>query len=134
VTPAGGGEGALRSAAQPARGGGSPEQAITGAPVHQTQQGLHLRHHDNVENLLWSPWEDVGQQWRLVWAWRLGASSVSMAAGSGAPPAKPRAPTWASVFGDPSRTVDLARAMARRRGGELNTVASLSIFAGQNSP
>jgi hypothetical protein len=41
---------------------------------------------------------------------RLDASSASMAAGSGPPPAKPRAPAWASVFGDPSRTVDMARA------------------------
>jgi hypothetical protein len=41
---------------------------------------------------------------------RLGASSTSMAAGSGAPPAKPRAPAWASVFGDPFGMVDLARA------------------------
>jgi hypothetical protein len=59
---------------------------------------------------------------------------VSMAAGSRAPPAKPRAPTWALVFGDPSRMVDLARAMANRGSGELNTAARVSIFAGQNSP
>jgi hypothetical protein len=65
---------------------------------------------------------------------RLGASSASMAAGSGAPPAKPRAPAWASVFGDPSRMVDLARAMAHRRSSELNMAARVSIFAGQNSP
>jgi hypothetical protein len=58
----------------------------------------------------------------------LGASSVSMAAGSGAPPAKPRAPTWASVFGDPSGTADLARAVAHRRGGERNTAARVSIL------
>jgi hypothetical protein len=65
---------------------------------------------------------------------RLGASSASMAAGSGPPLAKPRAPAWASVFSDPSRTVDLARAAAHRCGGELNTVARVSIFVGQNSP
>jgi hypothetical protein len=65
---------------------------------------------------------------------RLGASSTSMAVGSGAPPAKPRAPAWASVFGDPSETVDLARAVAHRCGGELNMAASVSIFVGQNSP
>jgi hypothetical protein len=64
---------------------------------------------------------------------RLGASSTSMAVGSGAPPAKPRVPAWASVFGDPSGTVDLARAVAHCRGGELNTAAKVSIFAGQNS-
>jgi hypothetical protein len=56
-----------------------------------------------------------------------------MAAGCGAPSAKSRAPAWASVFGDTSGTVDLARAVAHRRGGELNTVARVSNFAGQNS-
>jgi hypothetical protein len=56
-----------------------------------------------------------------------------MAAGSRAPPTKPRAPAWASVFGDPSRTVDLARAAAHRCGGELNTAGRVSIFVGQNS-
>jgi hypothetical protein len=55
-------------------------------------------------------------------------------AGSEAPPTKPRAPTWVSVFGDPFRTVDLAQAVAHLRGGELNTAARVSIFAGQNSP
>jgi hypothetical protein len=57
-----------------------------------------------------------------------------MAVGSGAPSAKPRAQAWASIFGDPSETVDLARAAAHRRGGEVNTAARVSIFAGQNSP
>jgi hypothetical protein len=57
-----------------------------------------------------------------------------MAAGSGAPPAKPRAPAWASVFDDPCRMVDLAWEVAHQRGGELNTEARVSIFAGQNSP
>jgi hypothetical protein len=56
-----------------------------------------------------------------------------MAAGSWAPPAKPRAPAWALVFGDPSGAVDLARAVAHQCGGELNTAARVSIFAGQNS-
>jgi hypothetical protein len=56
-----------------------------------------------------------------------------MAAGSGAPPAKLRAPAWASVFSDPSEMVDLARAVAHQRGGELNMMARVSIFAGQNS-
>jgi hypothetical protein len=56
-----------------------------------------------------------------------------MAVGSTAPPAKPRAPVWASVFGDPSGLVDLARVAAHRRGGELNMAARVSIFAGQNS-
>jgi hypothetical protein len=65
---------------------------------------------------------------------RLGASSTSMVACSGAPLAKPRAPVWALVFSDPSRMVDLARAVAHRCGGELNTMARVSIFASQNSP
>jgi hypothetical protein len=56
-----------------------------------------------------------------------------MAAGSGAPPAKPRAPVWASVFGDASWIVVLAQAAVHRRGGELNMAARISIFAGQNS-
>jgi hypothetical protein len=64
---------------------------------------------------------------------RLGASSVSMAAGSRAPPAKSRAPAWVTVFGDPSGMVDLTRAVAHRCGGELNTTARVSIFVGQNS-
>jgi hypothetical protein len=53
---------------------------------------------------------------------RLSASSTSMALSS------------ASVFIDPSWAVDLTRATAHRRGGELNMVARVSIFAGQNSP
>jgi hypothetical protein len=57
-----------------------------------------------------------------------------MVAGSEAPPAKPRAPMWALGFGNPFGTVDFARAAAHRRGGELNTAARVSIFAGQNSP
>jgi hypothetical protein len=55
-----------------------------------------------------------------------------MAAGSGAPLAKPRAPAWASVFGDHSGTVDLARAAAHQCG-DLNTATRVSIFADQNS-
>jgi hypothetical protein len=65
---------------------------------------------------------------------RLHASSASMAAGSRAPPAKPRAPAWALVFSDPSEMVDLALKVAQRRDGMLNMVATVSIFAGQNSP
>jgi hypothetical protein len=70
----------------------------------------------------------------MATARRLGATSASMAAGSGAPPAKPRAPAWVSFFGDRYGTVYLARAVAHWRGGELNTAARVSIFAGQNSP
>jgi hypothetical protein len=65
---------------------------------------------------------------------QLGASSTSLAVGSEAASAKPRALAWASVFGDPSGMVDLAWAVAHRRGGELNTMVRVSIFAGQNSP
>jgi hypothetical protein len=68
----------------------------------------------DVGNLLYSPWVEVGQQWCLVWVRRLGASSASMVVGSGAAPARPRAPTWATVFGDPFGMVDLARAAAHR--------------------
>jgi hypothetical protein len=57
-----------------------------------------------------------------------------MAVGSGAPPAKPMASAWASVVGDLSGMVDLAREVTHRRGGELNTATRVSIFAGQNSP
>jgi hypothetical protein len=57
-----------------------------------------------------------------------------MAACSGAAPAKLRALAWVSVFGDPSWTVDLAWAVAHRRGGELNIAARVSTFADQNSP
>jgi hypothetical protein len=39
---------------------------------------------------------------------------MSMAAGSKAPPTKPRAPAWASIFSDPSGSVDLAQAAAHR--------------------
>jgi hypothetical protein len=87
-----------------------------------------------VKNLLCSPWEDVGQQWQLVWARRLGASSASMAASSGAPPAKPKAPAWVVIFGETPGAVDLARAATHQCGGELNTTARVSIFAGQNLP
>jgi hypothetical protein len=47
---------------------------------------------------------------------RLSASMATMAAGSGAPLAKPRAPAWALVFGDPSGMIDLAQAAAHRLG------------------
>jgi hypothetical protein len=132
VTSAGGA--ALRSVAEPRRGGSSTELAVYGPPDVGFRKGFHLQHWGDVKNLLCSPWEDVGQQWRLVWVGRLVACSTSMAASSGAPPAKPRAPVWASVFGDPSGMVDLARAVAHWHGGELNTATRVSIFANQNSP
>jgi hypothetical protein len=61
-----------------------------------------------VANLFCSPWDDDGQRWRLVLVRRFGPSSVSMSAGSGAPPAKLKAPAWASIFGEAPGAVDLA--------------------------
>jgi hypothetical protein len=55
-----------------------------------------------------------------------------MAAGSGAPPAKLRAPAWVSAFDDPSMTVDSSRAATHRCGGELHTAARVSTIADQN--
>jgi hypothetical protein len=59
-------------------------------------------------NLFCSPWDDGGQQWRPVLARRFGPSSASMSAVSEAPPAKMKAPMWASVFGEAPGAVDLA--------------------------
>jgi hypothetical protein len=56
-----------------------------------------------------------------------------MAVGSGPPPAKPRVPAWVSIFSDPSGMVDLAWAAAHWRSSDLNMMARVSIFAGQNS-
>jgi hypothetical protein len=39
---------------------------------------------------------------------KLGSSSASMTVGFGAPPAKLRAPAWASAFGETLGAVDLA--------------------------
>jgi hypothetical protein len=65
-----------------------------------------------VANLICSPWDDDGQQWRLVLAGRFGPSSALMSAPmsavSGAPPAKMRALTWVSVFGEAPGALDLA--------------------------
>jgi hypothetical protein len=68
-----------------------------------------------------------------VWAGQGGASSASMMAGSGAPPAKPRAPAWASASSETPGVVDLAWAVAHQRGGELHTAAGVSTIADQNS-
>jgi hypothetical protein len=125
---------ALQSAAQPAHGGVTPELVVYGALDLGFRRGFHLWHWGDVKNLICSPWEDVGQQWRLVWSGRLDPSSASIAAGSGAAPAKPRAPAWAAAFGETPGVVDLAWAAAHRRGSELNTTARVSIFAGQNLP
>jgi hypothetical protein len=55
-----------------------------------------------------------------------------MAAGSGARPAKLRAPAWVSAFGDPSTTVDSSRAVTHWCGGELHTAARVLTIADQN--
>jgi hypothetical protein len=51
-----------------------------------------------------------------------------LAAGSGANPAKPRAPTWAAVFDETPGVVDLARAVAHRHDSEHHTAARVSIL------
>jgi hypothetical protein len=61
-----------------------------------------------VANLFCSPWDDNGQQWRLVLVGRFGPISVLMSAVPGAPLAKTKAPTWASVFGEAPGAVYLA--------------------------
>jgi hypothetical protein len=55
-----------------------------------------------------------------------------MPTSSGAPPVKMKAPKGVVVFGDPSGTVDSARAMAHQREGELHTMARVSTIADQN--
>jgi hypothetical protein len=50
-----------------------------------------------------------------------------------APLAKLRALAWASASDETPGAVDLARAMAHRRGGELHTAARVSTIADQNS-
>jgi predicted LPLAT superfamily acyltransferase len=52
---------------------------------------------------------------------------------SDAPTVKMKAPKGAVVFGDPFGTVDSARAVADRRGGELHTTARVSTIVDQNS-
>jgi hypothetical protein len=51
-----------------------------------------------------------------------------------APPTKPRALAWASASRETPRAVDLARAAAHRRGGEVHTVIRVSTIVDQNSP
>jgi hypothetical protein len=50
-----------------------------------------------------------------------------------APLVKMKAPKRAVGFGDPFRTVDSARAVAHRPGGELHTTARVSTIVDQNS-
>jgi hypothetical protein len=57
-----------------------------------------------------------------------------MAMGSRAPLAKLRALVWLSASGETPGAVDLAWAVAHRRGGKLHTAARVSTFADQNSP
>jgi hypothetical protein len=83
-----------------------------------------------VANLFCSPSDDSGQQWRLVLAGQFGPSSASMSAIFGAPPAKLKAPVWASIFGETPRAVDLAPesrqqsgdGKGRRQGFELGVI------------
>jgi hypothetical protein len=56
-----------------------------------------------------------------------------MPASSGAPPVKMKALKGAVVFDDPSGMVDLARAVAHQRSGEIHTVARVSTIEDQNS-
>jgi hypothetical protein len=82
------------------RGGGSPELGVYGPPDLGFWWGLNLRHGCDLENILCSPWEDGGQQWRRLRARRLGSSSTSMSVASGAPPAtrsSPMASSWAPL-------------------------------------
>jgi hypothetical protein len=120
--------------ARPARGGGSLESAITSASVHQTQQGFHLWHRDDVGNSIRQPWNGSGGWWWLVTVRRFGRLWVSMPASSGAPPLKVMAPKGAAVFSDPSGMVDSAWAVAHWCDGELHTVARVLTIAYQNSP
>jgi hypothetical protein len=57
-----------------------------------------------------------------------------MAAGSGAPPAKPWAPTWALASGETPGAADLAWVVAQRRGSKLHTAARVLTIVDQNSP
>jgi hypothetical protein len=57
-----------------------------------------------------------------------------MLASSGAPPLKMKAPKGAAVFGNPFGMVDLARAVAHQRSGELHTTARVLTIANQNLP
>jgi hypothetical protein len=61
-----------------------------------------------VANLFCSPWDDGGQQWWLVSVRQFGPCLVSMSMVSGDPPAKMKAPKWASVFDEAPGAVDLA--------------------------
>jgi hypothetical protein len=58
---------------------------------------------------------------------------ASTLASSGAPPVKIKAPKGAAVFGDPSGTVDSARAAAHRRDNELHMTARVLTIVDQNS-
>jgi hypothetical protein len=59
---------------------------------------------------------------------------ASTPASSGAPPVKMKAPKGAAIFGDPSGTVDLARAAAHWCGSELHTATRVFTIADRNSP
>jgi hypothetical protein len=77
---------------------------------------------------------DGGGGWRrLATARRFGWLWASNPASSGAPLVKMKAPKGVVVFDDPSGMVDLARAVAHRRNGELHTAARVLTTADQNS-
>jgi hypothetical protein len=86
--------------ARPTRSDGSLELVVYSTSGLGFQQDFHLRQRGDVANLFCSPWDDGGQQWRLVLAGWFSPSSASMSAVPGAPPAKMKAPTWVSVFGE----------------------------------
>jgi hypothetical protein len=64
---------------------------------------------------------------------RFGWLRASTPASSVAPPVKMKEPKGAAVFGDPSGTVDSARAAAHWRGSELHTAARVLTIVDQNS-
>jgi hypothetical protein len=65
---------------------------------------------------------------RFGWLW------TSTLASFDAPPMKMKAPKGAAVFGDPSRMIDLARAVAHQCNGELHMTSRVLTIADQNSP
>jgi hypothetical protein len=69
----------------------------------------------------------------------LGGRRATMAvgeggAGSGAPPAKLRAPAWASASGETPGPIDLAETATDWRDDELHMAARVLTIADQNSP
>jgi hypothetical protein len=65
---------------------------------------------------------------------RFGWLRASTLASFDAAPVKMMAPKGAVVFGDPSRMIDSARAVAHQCGSELHTTSRVLTIADQNSP